>query len=155
MVHEWTPRVSATVNIKNKEMQETMISLNKRNVAILLLAIILFAMLPLEFTWDDSALEYMDFGNEPMSAALFWIFYIFVIATAIAALFNRYDIAKLTGIICLVFSVILLIQTLNTVNYGSDSFISILFGCTQFAYAYIILTIVILVLTLKTEAKAE
>ena len=48
--------------------------------------------------------------------------------------------------------VILLVQTINTVSYRkTDTFISALFGHTQFAYAYIALTIGIFILAKKQD----
>lgn len=131
-----------------------MISLNNRNKAIILLALILFVMLPFNFTWNDTALDYMNFDNEPVSAVLFWIFYISVTATAIAALINRYDIAKLTSLVSMVFIVILIIQTINTVFYGKVyTFLEALFWETQFGYAYVAITAGIFFLTRKGEVK--
>ena len=125
-----------------------MISLSKRNTAILLLALVLFVMLPFGFTWKTSALEYIE--EYPVSAVLFWIFYISIIATSLAALLNRYDISKLTSIISLIVIIVLHIQTLKTVLFKA-SFISILFGCTQFAYAYIAITVIIFFLVRKKD----
>lgn len=131
-----------------------MISLNKRNKTIILLALVLFVMLPFDFTWNDTALDYMDFDNEPVSAVLFWIFYISIAATVITALFNRYDIAKLTSVVSMVFIAILIIQTINTVYYGRVyNFAEALFWETQLGYAYVAITAVIFFLARTGEAK--
>lgn len=131
-----------------------MISLTNRNKAILLLTLVLFVMLPFDFTWNDTALNYMSFDEEPVSAVLFWVFYISVTATAMAAIVNRYDIAKLASLVSMVFIVILIIQTINTVSYGKVyTFLEAMFWETQLGYAYIAITAGIFFLARKGEAK--
>ena len=70
-------------------------------------------ILPFDFSWGKSALEYLDFGYDAVSAILFYIFYFSVIVTASSAVFNRYDIAKLSSLISLIFIVILVVQTIS------------------------------------------
>lgn len=90
-----------------------MISLNKRNKAILLLALVLFIMLPFDFAWGHSALEHMAFEYDALTSVLFYIFYLSAVVTAVSAVYNRYDIAKLSSLVCLIFIVILVIQTVS------------------------------------------
>ena len=130
-----------------------MILLTNRNKAILLLTLVLFVMLPFDFTWKETALEYMSFDEEPISAVLFWIFYISVAATAVASLFNRYDIAKSTSLVSMVFIVILIIQTINTVHRSVSTFAEALIWDTQFGYGYVVVTAGIFFLARKGEAK--
>ena len=131
-----------------------MILLTNRNKTILLLTLVFFVMLPFDFTWNNTALDYMSFDEEPVSAVLFWVFYISVTSTAMAAIFNRYDIAKLMSLVSTIFIVILIIQTINTVSYGkTHTFFEALFWETQLGYAYAAITAAIFILARKGVAK--
>lgn len=112
------------------------VRITKRNLAIALLTLILFVMLPLDFTWHDSALEYMSFESDDMSGILLWIFYIAAAGTAVASFADRYDFARLACSISLGCSVISILYNVVSVS-GKHSFISRLITSTQFAYAYV------------------
>ena len=90
-----------------------MITLNKRNIAIFLLALVLFAMLPFSFACGHSALEHIAFQYDAVTSILFHIFYFLVVVTVASAVYNRYDIAKLSSLFCVIFIVILVIQTVS------------------------------------------
>lgn len=121
---------------------------DKYNIAILLLTLLLVIMLPLEFTWSDSVLEMAEDSNYEFSIVLFWIFYISAAATCAAAVFNRYDLAKITSIISLVVILILIPQTINIVEY-EGSFFEYLFLVTDFAWAYVAATVCIFGIVLR------
>ena len=124
-----------------------MISLNKRNKAILLLVLVLFLILPFDFTWGTSALEYMAFDRDHFSAILFYVYYFVVVVTAIAAVFNRYDIAKLTSFVSLIFIVILVIQTISIQDLDR------IFSLMESGFVYVIASAGLFFISRKEEVK--
>lgn len=124
-----------------------MISLNNRNKTILLLALVLFVILPFDFTWNQSALEHMAFEHDAFTSVLFYVFYFSVIITAASAVYNRYDIAKLSSLVCLIFIVILVIQTV------SIQYLDRIFHLMGSGYIYVAVSVGLVLLSRKKEVK--
>ena len=125
-----------------ERMGSMRLQLGKRSIMILVLTLLLLIMIPLDFVCWDTTLEWMDFDNEPMAAVMLWIFFVFAALTCVAALINRYDLAKATSLIALIF-VVLAVVVCNYLSYSNFWDIT----DTQFGLAYLVVTAVIYTLS--------
>ena len=140
-------KVTAVKNFITNNWRVIMISLNNRNKTILLLALVLFVILPFDFTWNHSALEHMAFEHDAFTSVLFYVFYFSVIITAASAVYNRYDIAKLSSLVCLIFIVILVIQTV------SIQYLDRIFHLMGSGFIYVAVSVGLVLLSRKKEVK--
>ncbi len=129
------------------------IEMNKKNIAILLIVIVLFVMTVFDFSTYDTIFELIEKNPGQFHTILFIIYFISLIVTLAAALFCRYDIGKVSTIISMVLILILLFATVMSYRYKKFEVLynwSLLFQYLQFtAWLYVIGTGTISYLIIK------
>lgn len=89
----------------------------------------------------------MDFGYDALSAILFYIYYFSIIVTAASALFNRYDIGKLSSYVSLIFIVILVIETVSIQDLDR------IFRLMESGFIYVVASVGLVFLSRKKDVK--
>lgn len=126
------------------------IKLTKASIALTVLFVISIVMLPIDYFWGTTGMEYLSLEKEyhMMPGLLLWVFVIAQVIAAVLAVLNRYDLAVFANVIGACGAVLALL--LEVIDYGEGFLDQMGTGII-----YCVIAIAAMVICVKKKKTAE